>query len=170
MEVNHNRGKTEALLQFNGTSAVKVKHDLTTGSQQFHVDHLLFGELDIGITQQYKHLGSINAGAHTYDQEVEARTAQAKAIIKSLRSKLFAQKGVPRKQRLIVWKAFVLSKLIFNSATLGTMAVDNRKKIEATYHQGLRCIHAETKYTQLKYGTRTNLGVRQDLQALDIRP
>ena len=48
------------------------------------------------------------------------------------------------------------------------MTVDNRKKIEATYHQGLRCIHAETKYTQLKYGTRTNLGVRQDLQALDI--
>ena len=28
------------------------------------------------------------------------------------------------------------------------------------------CIHAETKYTQLKYGTRTNLGVRQDLRAV----
>ena len=48
------------------------------------------------------------------------------------------------------------------------MTVDNRKNIEATYHQGLRCIHAETKYTQFKYGIRTNLGVRQDLQALDI--
>ena len=48
------------------------------------------------------------------------------------------------------------------------MTVDNRKHIEVTYHQGLRCIHAETKYTQLKYGTRTNHGVRQDLQALYI--
>ena len=48
------------------------------------------------------------------------------------------------------------------------MAVEIGRNIEATYHQGLRCIHAETKYTQLKYGSRTNLGVRQDLQALNI--
>ena len=57
MEVNDNRGKTEAVLQFNGTGAAKVKHDLPTGSQQVHVDHPLFGELDIGITQQYKQCG-----------------------------------------------------------------------------------------------------------------
>ena len=62
----------------------------------------------------------------------------------------------------------MLSKLNFHAATWGTISVDNRRKIEATDHQGLRCIHAETKYTQLKYGTRTNLGARQDLQALDI--
>ena len=57
MEVNDNRGKTEALLQLNGTGAAKVKHDLTTGSQQIHVEHPLFGEIDIGITQQYKRFG-----------------------------------------------------------------------------------------------------------------
>ena len=95
MEVNDNRSNTEALLQFHGTGAAKVKHDLTTGSQQIHVDHPLFGELDVGIMQQYKHLGSINAGPHKYDQEVESRTAQAKAITKSLRSKLFARKASP---------------------------------------------------------------------------
>ena len=49
------------------------------------------------------------------------------------------------------------------------MTVDNWKKVEATYHQGLRCIHAETNYTQLKYGTRTNLGLRQKLQAATIQ-
>ena len=113
MEVNDNRGKTEALLQFNGTGADKAKHDLTTGSQQIHVEHPLFGELDIGITQQYKHLGSINAGPHKYDQEVEARTAQARAATKSSRRKIFAQKGFPRKQTLTVWKALVFSKLFF---------------------------------------------------------
>ena len=95
MEVNDNRGKTEALLQLNGTGAVKVKHVLTAGSKQIHADHPLFGELDIGITQQYKHLGSIDAGPHKYDQEVEARTAQAKAITKSLRSKSLHRKVSP---------------------------------------------------------------------------
>ena len=73
------------------------------------------------------------------------------------------------KQRLTVWEATTPSKLVFHSATWGTMTVDNWKTIDATYYQGLRCIHAETKYTQLKYGTRTNLGVRQDLQAATIQ-
>jgi hypothetical protein len=95
MEVNDDRGKTEALLQFNGTGAAKVKHDLTTGSQQIHVDHPLFGEFDIGITQQYKHLGSINAGPHKYDQEVEARTAQARATTKSSRRICLHRKASP---------------------------------------------------------------------------
>ena len=101
MEVNDSRGNTEGLLQLNGTGAAKVKSDMTAGNQHIHVDHPLFGEFDIGITQQYKHLGSINAGPHKYDQEVESRTAQAKASTKALRSKLFAKQGFPRKQRLI---------------------------------------------------------------------
>ena len=95
IEDNENRGNTEALLQFNGTGAVKVKEDLSTGSQQIHVDHPLFGELDIGITQQYKHLGSINAGPHKYDQDVEARTAQARATIQSSRRFVLRRKAFP---------------------------------------------------------------------------
>ena len=96
MEVNDNRGNTEVLLQNHGTGAAKVKSDLTAGSQQIHVQHPLFGELDIGITQQYKHLGSSNAGPHKYDQEVESRTGQAKATTKALRGQLFANTGLPR--------------------------------------------------------------------------
>ena len=133
-------------MQFHGTGADKVECDLTAGSQQIHVQHPLFGDFDIGNTQQYKHWGSINAGPHKYDQEVESRTGHAK-VTKTLRGKLFAKTDLPRTHRLTVWKAVAMSKLIFHSATWGTMAVDNWKKIEATYHQGLRCIHAETKYT-----------------------
>jgi hypothetical protein len=169
MEVNDSRGKTEALLEFYGTGAAKVKHDTLQGNQQIHVDHLLFGERDIGITHQYKHLGSINAGPRKYDQEVESRSAQAKATTKALRRNMFAEKALPRTQRLTAWRALVQSKLIFHAATWGTMTVDNWKKIDTAYHQGLRCIHGETKYTQLKYGTQTKLGVRQDLRAPDIR-
>ena len=85
MEVNDNSGKTGVLLQFHGTGAAKVKSDLTAGSQQIHVQHPIVRELDIGITQQYKHLGSLNAGPHKYDQEVESRAGQAKATTNALR-------------------------------------------------------------------------------------
>ena len=41
--------------------------------------------------------------------------------------------------------------------------------IEATYQQGLRIIHGETKYVALQFGTRTNLGVRADLKVPTIQ-
>ena len=99
MEVNDHRGKTEVFLQFHGTGAAKGKSDLIAASQQIHVQHPLFGEFDIGITQQYKHLGSLNARPHKYDQEVESRTRQAKATTKDLHGKLFASTGLQRKDR-----------------------------------------------------------------------
>ena len=119
MAVSDSTGKTEAFLQLNGTGAAKAKSDVMAGNQQIHVEHFFFGEFDIRIFQQYKHLGLINAGPHKYDQEVESRTAQAKASTKALRSKLCARQGIPRKQRSTVWKATILSKLVFHSATWG---------------------------------------------------
>ena len=105
VEVNDNKGKAEVLLQFHGTGAAKVQSDLTAGGQYIHVEHPIFGEFDIGITQQYKHLGSLNAGPHKYDQEVESRTGQAKATTKALRGKLLANTALPRTDKLTVCKA-----------------------------------------------------------------
>ena len=82
-------------MQFHGTGAAKLKSGLTAGSQQIHVEHPMFGELDTGITQQYKHWGFLNAGPHKYDQEVESRTGQSKATTKALRGQLFANTGYP---------------------------------------------------------------------------
>ena len=48
------------------------------------------------------------------------------------------------------------------------MRIDTTK-LDATYHQGLRIIHGETKYVSLKYGTRTNLRVRADLQVFPFQ-
>ena len=123
MEANDNKRKTEALLQLHGTGAAKVKSDFTAGSQQIHVEHPIFGELDLGITQQYKHLGSLNAGPHKNYQQVESRSGQAKATTKALCGQLFANTGLPRKDRLTVWKALTLSKLIPHSPTRGIFTV-----------------------------------------------
>ena len=96
----------------------KVKHDLPTGSQQVHVDHPLFGELDIGITQQYKHLGSINAGPHKYDQEVEARTTQAKASTKSLRT-IFCAERPPQEAKTNSMESACVIKANFSRCNIG---------------------------------------------------
>ena len=66
---------------------------------------------------------------------------QAQNTNKALRRRLFANKGLPAKDRLTVWMALTFSKPMFHAATWGTLTADIRKIIEATYQQGLRISH-----------------------------
>ena len=91
MEVNDSVGKTEVLLQFDGTGVAKVRHAVATGAREMVTEHLVFGCLNIGITQQYKHLGSVNAGPHKYDQEIASRVGQARTTNNALRKMLSAE-------------------------------------------------------------------------------
>ena len=153
------------LLQFNGTGVAKVREGPNSGTQQIRTEHPVFGCFNIGITQQYKHLSSLNAGPHKYHQEIESRVGQAQTTNKASRRTFSANKGLPTKDRLTAWKAIIFSKSIFHAATWGTRTVETWTIIEATYQQGLRIIHGETKCVALQYGTRTNLGVRADLKS-----
>ena len=113
MEVNDSVGKAEVLLELNGTRIAKVREALNSGTQKISKEHLVFGCINIGITQQYKHLGSVNAGPHKYDQEIESREGQSQNTNKAPKSFfLFANKGIPAKDRLTVWKAVIFSKFI----------------------------------------------------------
>ena len=85
MEVNDSVGKTEVFFQFNGTGVANVREAIATGTRKIVTEHPVFGCFNIGITQQYKHLGSLNAGPHKYDQEIESRVGQAQTINKALR-------------------------------------------------------------------------------------
>ena len=53
---------TEALLTFHGSGAGKARAHVNPGSQTITARSPMFGQLEIGITDQYKHLGSVNAG------------------------------------------------------------------------------------------------------------
>ena len=152
MEVNNSVGKTEVLLQLNGTGVANVRDALNTGTQKMNTEHLVFGCLNIGITQHYKHLGSVNAGPHKYDQEHESRVGQAQSTNNALRRKLFGNKGIPTRHILTVWKDLTFSKLIFHSAIWGTFTMGNWKRTEATNKRGLRIIHGEAKYVAQTYG------------------
>ena len=70
MEVNDNRGKTEALVQLNGTGAAKVKNEISAGSQRIHVEHCLSGKLDIGIMRN----------TSTWDQSARGRTSMTQKL------------------------------------------------------------------------------------------
>ena len=89
---NDSVGKTEVLLQFNGTGAAEVGDAIATGTRKIVTEHPVFGCLNIGITQQYKHLGSLNAGPHKYDQEIGSRVGQARSTNKAIRGTFFPER------------------------------------------------------------------------------
>ena len=100
MHANDSVGNTEAFLQIYGTGAAAAREGLKTGTLEVTADNPTFGRLGIGITEQYKHLGSVNAGPHKYDQEVKSRVDHAQATNKALRKTMFGNKGLPSKERL----------------------------------------------------------------------
>ena len=100
-------------LQFNGTGLAKVREAIATGTQKIVTEHPVFGCLNIGITQQYKQIGSLNAGPHKYEQEIESRLGQAQTINKALRGIVFANTGLPRKDSLTAWKSFISQNDVF---------------------------------------------------------
>ena len=101
MHVNDSVGKTKVLLQLYGTGAAAARNGLNTGTLKVTAYNQIFGRLDIGNTEQYKHLGSVSAGAHKYDQEVESRVGHAQATNKAFRinclaTKVYHQKTGPQ--------------------------------------------------------------------------
>ena len=53
---------------------------------------------------------------------------------------MFKNKGFPPKQKLTIWKALVLSQLIYHSATWSAMIAKAWQQMETAFHAGLRMI------------------------------
>ena len=97
MHVNDRVGKTEVFLRFYGTGAAASRDGLNTVTFKLTADNPMLGRLNIGITEQYKHLGFVNAGPNKYDQEVGSRVNHAQATNKALRNTYLATKAYHKK-------------------------------------------------------------------------
>ena len=82
MHVNGSVGKTQVLFIFYVAGAAAARDGPKTGTFKVTAELPNFGRLDIGITEQYTHLGSVGAGPHKYDQEVESMVSHAQATSK----------------------------------------------------------------------------------------
>ena len=141
MTLNASNGKTEAVLTFHGSEAALERHRVfETSCPPISSSSPLAGDISIGVTRTYKHLGTLNSGPNRYEPEVFARIGHSNKTFLALKKKLFNNRGLPGQQRLTIWKALVLSRLIYHSATWSAMTVNAWKKQETAFHAGLRII------------------------------
>ena len=67
MSINALRGKTEAVLTFHGSEAALERHSVfETSCLPIACTSPLTGDISIGVTPTYKHLGSLNSGPNRY--------------------------------------------------------------------------------------------------------
>ena len=76
---------------------------------------------------------------------------------------MFASDGLPKTKRSTVWKAIVLSKLIYNCATWGQLIADGTAKITSAFRKGLLTVRGLQSYSELSVHIRTDTGVRADM-------
>ena len=125
MSLNAAHGKTEAVLTFHGSEAALERHRVfETSCPPISSSSPLAGDITIGVTRTYKHLGTLNTGPNRYEPEVFARIGHSNKTLLALEKKLLNNKGLPQQQRLTIWKALVLSRLIFHCATWSAMTVN----------------------------------------------
>ena len=128
MSLNAAHGKTEAVLTFHGSEASLERHRVfETSCPPISSSSPLAGDITIGVARTYKHLGTLNTGPDRYEPEVLARIGHSNKMCLALKKKLFNNRGLPRQQRLTIWKALVLSSLIYHCATWIAMTINNWK-------------------------------------------
>ena len=103
MQINDKPGNTEILINFHGSgkqhddSMRKCAH-ITT----IHVSGPTFKSLDVQIVDQYRHLGSYNAGCQQHAYEAAMRAAQCNADFAALSKGFYRQQAIPQARRLLV--------------------------------------------------------------------
>ena len=127
--------------------------------------------ITIGIIESYKRFGAVHAGPRKYQQEVSARVAHSNKALMQLKKSIIANEGFPQSQRATVWKAIVLSEVIYHCATWGVVV---KAKCTATvtsaYHKGLRVIRGRPTDVKLAVHTRTDIEVRAHFDMPDLGP
>ncbi|CAE7242238.1 unnamed protein product, partial [Symbiodinium necroappetens] len=99
------------------------------------------------VVDSYKHLGSIAVANTAPVTEVHYRFAQAQAVLRPLRRKLFGAGVIPLKLRTTLLRALVVSKFVFSSATLHLNANVHRRTWSRLYVSLWRSLTRRTSAT-----------------------
>ena len=89
----------------------------------------------VPVVSAYKHLGTVTVANATPDAEIRYRYAQALALLKPLRKRLFSSPLIPVALRRTLLRSLVMSKFVFASCTLTLTARMHRRTWSRLYVQ-----------------------------------
>ena len=139
--LNYTKGKTEVLFFFHGPGAKLVKAKLFAdlgGIIQFTNDQGI--NKDLLATTSYKHLGSLVVTTGSHMPEITAKSQAMIGTLKPISSKVLSNPRVSVEKRLIIAKAYLFSKGLFQASTWHNLNVGETKKVHSTIMRVYRVI------------------------------
>ena len=138
MEVNCDRGKSELVLDIRGKGSHEVKRELYRHSQPcLDVMTRHSGRIFLHIVAKYKHLGTVFAAKGSMTPEIRQRLGQSRAEFQKFRKRIYANKSLPVRTRVELFKSLVLSGLSFNVAVWPAL----KKQEHHNYASGLNGLY-----------------------------
>ncbi len=117
MQVNSDRGKSELVLDLRGSGAHKARQEIYRHRQPcLDVETRHEGVVHLNIVAKYKHLGTLFAAKGSMMPEIRQRIGQARSEFQRYRKQIYANKALPTRTRVELFKSLVLSGLSFNVA------------------------------------------------------
>ena len=117
MQVNSDRGKSELVLDLRGSGAHQARQEIYRHRQPcLDVETRHGGVVHLNIVAKYKHLGTLFAAKGSMMPEIRQRIGQARSEFQRYRKQIYANKALPTRTRVELFKSLVLSGLSFNVA------------------------------------------------------
>ena len=165
MQINDKPGKTEVLVDFNGTGEQYAANLLKCAHvASIKASGSTFKALDVQIVEQFRHLGSYNAGCQQHAYEAAICAAQCISAFKAFSNKFYRQSSIPQSRRLLVLQSLTQSKLLHHVSTWAHPPSSVFSTLRSAYHKGLRAV-ANCPPT---HSSKTNQRVRTELAVPSI--
>eukprot|EP00435_Cladocopium_sp_Y103_P011810 s1660_g3.t1 len=137
--INYDKGKTSAVVAFQGSGAVALRRSLLFGAKPSA--EITFGQERVEwlhFVPAYKHLGTSFSSSRSLEHEVRARIGAAKGAFNQLSRAVVCNWRYPRDVRLRLFHALVGSRLFFGVGAWSTPTIHLMRRLKVVYVGMLR--------------------------------
>ena len=141
LQINYDKGKTEAVLMFRGSSADTVRRSF------FQVEHETFLTTStdthvfrVRAVPSYKHLGIRYQMDSDLEHEVSCRIGQARTAFHEVKRPIFKNEFLTHRTRIQLMQSLVLSKMLYGCGTWYEIPRRTVQKLESTIMRFFRSI------------------------------
>ena len=165
VELNLQSGKTEVVLQLRGKGTAALRRQLLVQCNAWLDFESFEGQqLQVHITEQYRHLGGCVVAKDTVLPEIKSRASQASQALAPLLSHVFSNPSLPLRSKRQVFVQLIQSRLLHHAAVWTFQTQQERQAFHGACMLLLRKVHRRTHRFRL-HATSDDTVVN-DLQTL----
>ena len=137
-------------------------------SMQPRAVRLCSDEVPVAVVEDFEYLGCTFSHDCSLDREISKRISKASQAFRSLYRVLWCQKRLKTKTKLRLFKAVVLSTLLYGSETWVPLA-KHTKRLQAFIMGCLRVVHGVTKWDKMRNVQLRSLGGLDRVEVMVMR-